>query len=513
MPPGSWGSLICIAWLPLLTVWSRASPRTVAIGGFGAWATAAGTGFAWVLTHALPTTALASAGGLLTWSFLFTLPWPLSAAVRRRWGALAGFVALVALHVTVEGLISRGPLAFPWGLLGHALSDTPWLRHLAALGGVGAVSMWIAAVNVLLFTAASRRSFRLPATALLALLVGGAILLGMQRTPGSTSSTSQFDGSDATRVLLVQPNTPPAHWADVRDTSRVRSLRHHTTRALDTTAASPDLIVWPETALPLPRSRVEQHSLYRALQKWVDSTGIPLLTGGVGSVDDHQPAASPDPTSSTSFTNRVWFFRPSGASGRRASRSPKTYDKVHLVPFAEHVPFSDRLTALEALRVPAGGVPGYVRGTGPSVWDTPLGRTTPLVCFESVTLPYVRSAARNGAEVFVTVAQTGWWDGPTGPRQHLAFSRLTALALGRPVIVASVKGPSAVVGPDGETIASSAYGTQSVLFAAVPSATSATPFLRFGDVPFFLAGVGSALAVIALWGRRLRGPIAAKTDS
>jgi len=517
MPPGPYGPLAGIAWVPLLFVWSQVAPRRVAVAAFGAWLTAALTGFAWVLHHVLPTTALASAGGMLTWAFVFALPWPLSAAVRKRGGRWVGLASLLAFHLTVEGLLSRGPLAFPWGLLGHALAETPSLRHLAALGGVGAASAWLITTNALFFTAARDRSFRPAALALLVLLVGGALTYGGLRSSHFSSGSAPADSVRAT-VLLVQPGTEPTAWADVRDAGRLRALQRQTRQALDTASVRPDLVVWPETALPVVRPRPRRQTFYRSLHAWVDSLGVPVLTGGIGVVEHTAGASSP------SFTNRVWFFAPTNRTAADASgdspdkpnpgtptperSAPKTYDKVHLVPFAEHVPLADRLSALDAFRVPAGGVPGYVRGDGPTLWSTPLGRTTPLVCFESVALPYIQTASRRGAQAFVTVAQTGWWNGATGPRQHRAFTQMAAVAVGRPIVLASVRGPSTVIGPDGRTTTASVYGSRTAVLASVPRAADATPFVRWGDLPFVLAATGSVLTLLVLIGRILRERLA-----
>ena len=517
MPPGPYGPVAGIAWVPLLLVWSRATPRQMAVAAFGSWLTAALTGFSWVLGHVLPTTALASAGGMLTWAFVFALPWPLSNAVRKRGGRWLGLASLLAFHLTVEGLLSRGPLAFPWGLLGHALAETPSLRHLAALGGVGAASAWLIATNALFFTAARDRSFRPAALALLVLLVGGALTYGGLRSGHLSSASAPADSGRAT-VLLVQPGTEPTAWDDVQDVGRLRALQRQTRQALDTASVRPDLVVWPETALPVVRPRPRRRAFYRSLHAWVDSLGVPVLTGGVGLVETAGPA------SPSAFTNRVWFFAPAnrsaaGASGDSPEGSnpetstpersdPKTYDKVHLVPFAEHVPLADRLPALNAARVPAGGVPGYVRGDGPALWSTPLGRTTPLVCFESVALPYIQTASRRGAQAFVTVAQTGWWNGATGPRQHRAFTQMAAVAAGRPIVLASVRGPSTVIGPDGRTTAASAYGSRAAVLTSVPRTAGATPFVRWGDLPFVLGATGSVLALLVLTGRILREHLA-----
>ena len=505
LPPGSLGLLAGVAWVPLLIRWMQAPPRRMAVEAFAAWVVAAAVGVSWVLQHPFPATRWASAGGLLTWAFLFALPWPLSAAVRRRWGLPAGLLALLALHLGVEGLLSRGPWAFPWALLGHALSEVTIVRQLAAVGGVSLLSAWLAGVNGAVAGLWTGRVSRKGSLLVLAgLLVGGA---GADRwsssatsPPTSSSMSSPMSSTDTRQALLIQPGTPPARWADVDDRFRVAHLQSLTTSALDTLSTPPDVIVWPETALPvLPPE--EQDSLTRSVQAWIGDLEVPLVTGGIVHAPSTAHSAAPSP-----YRNRAWFFQPPRPDRPALDdrSSPQTYDKHHLVPFAERVPGIDAVPGLRALRVPAGGVPGYQRGDGPVVWDTPLGPASPMICFESVVLPYALEAARAGANLFITVAQTGWWGPGAGPEQHLAFSRLTAIATGRPILLSTVQGPSTLISPTGTSTPWPPFGSEAVVELDVPHTATQTLFLRIGDLAFVGAAFVGAGMLLALGGRVLR---------
>jgi apolipoprotein N-acyltransferase len=81
---------------------------------------------------------------------------------------------------------------------------------------------------------------------------------------------------------------------------------------------------------------------------------------------------------------------------------------------------------------------------------------------------------------------------------------MAAVAVGRPVVLASVRGPSTVIGPDGRTTTASAYGSRTAVLTTVPRAAHATPFVRRGDLPFVVGATGSVLALLVLTGRILR---------
>jgi apolipoprotein N-acyltransferase len=209
--------------------------------------------------------------------------------------------------------------------------------------------------------------------------------------------------------------------------------------------------------------------MHRRIQALVDSLDIPLLTGAV----DTAPARDGRPR----YRNRVRLFLPGASppdarSGGAADAS-LAYDKHHLVPFAEHVPLVDDWPALQRLSVPAGGVAGYVRGPGPVLFSIPTRtpgtpvRVAPLICFETVVGPYVQTAAEK-ADVIVAVSQVGWWGTSGILPQYRALTRLRALETGRPIVVATVTGPSFVARPDGTVDVLTDWMSSTTSHAAIP---------------------------------------------
>ena len=260
-------------------------------------------------------------------------------------------------------------------------------------------------------------------------------------------------------------------------------------------SARPRLLLWPETALPiLPDTAME--ALYGRLQAWVDARHVALLTGAI------TPAGA-GAGGRTRYRNSALLFRP--GRGR-----PDAYHKVHLVPFAERVPFVERWPWLEALTVPAGGVTGYV--PGPRAAPLPFGDTSlgVMICLESLFGNQARALVEQGAGVLVTLTQDGWWGPTPGFRQHLSFNRLRAVETGRALVQVSVTGLSALLLPDGSTVALTGWMARSATLVHVPLYTGTTFFVRHGDWVIWTALAFSVLLLGACFvyppSRRRRRP-------
>ena len=438
--------------------------------------------FGWIVGHPSVPVVLASVGGVLTWVLLMALPWPVAAWVgslaRRdgRPGVVSFLVIGSAGTLAVEGALTHSPWPLPWGLLGHTQALVPTVRDAAALAGAPALSAWVLGANATVVLGLRGR----PTAALVGLLVlagtaAGAAWTERDRSPSSRQAT----------VWMVQPNMAAASWADIANTARVRRLLHLTNGALDTARTPPDLVVWPETALPPDRP-----GLYDSLRTWTARHDISLLTGAVARI--HDPAAAYD------HANRAVLF---GTGGPRPHYDSH-YDKAYPVPFVEHVPGASSLPALRALRVDGGGVQGYRAGRGATPLATDSLIVGPLICFESAVSPHARRYVVGSppVDMLVTLAQTGWWGTAWPARQHRAIARLRAIETGRPLLLASVRGPTTVVLPDGSAGPSRAWNETGVVSATVSLPTALTVYARTGDwiapVSALLFALGTAVALV-----------------
>ena len=470
-PPSPLGPLAWLALAPLMVGLLDANrPRWAMVEAFVAFVTAGGVAFGWIFWHPYLPVVLASVGALLTWAVLMAVPWagaawlPLPPAGR--------LVVLAAGILGMEGLLTHTPWPMPWALFGHTQATVPGIRQLAAFGGVPLLSAWVLGANVALALALRRR---------LRVALPLVVLLALSAAAGGRRVATMDAPARQAPILLVQPNLGAETWADASNRTRVHHLLRLTGSALDTVASRPALVVWPETALP-PHAPAVRDSL----QRWVDRTRVPLLTGTV--------AATPSADRFYQHANRALLLQP--------GQTTQSYDKAYPVPFVEHVPLIDRFPRLRALRVEGGGVRGYQRGTGAVRLTTDTLAIGPLVCFESALGPHARqyAAGPRPVDVLVTVAQTGWWSDPWPARQHAALSRLRAIELGRALALATVRGPSTVLTPTGEPLPGSAWDEERAVLVRVPVYASLPPYARVGDwvgvLALFVLAAGVGAAVI-----------------
>ncbi|PYM16748.1 MAG: apolipoprotein N-acyltransferase [Candidatus Rokuibacteriota bacterium] len=184
--------------------------------------------------------------------------------------------------------------------------------------------------------------------------------------------------------------------------------------------------------------------------------------------------------------NSASLFDPHGrAIGR--------YDKRHLVPFGEYVPYHGALFFLDAI---AGqGFPNFVPGAEPGLLSTPLGRLGVVICYEVIFPTEVRSLFTGGADILVNLTNDGWFGRSPAPFQHLAMSVFRAVENRTYLVRAANTGISAIVAPDGRIVRASGLFTREVIAGSIARRAETTFYTRHGDVFAWLA---VAVAVAAL---------------
>ena len=177
------------------------------------------------------------------------------------------------------------------------------------------------------------------------------------------------------------------------------------------------------------------------------------------------------------------------------------YDKVHLVPFGEYLPFQRLLESL-GLRQLTKVVGGFLSGDRRRTMDVPgAPRMLPLICYEAI---FPGEAVPRGERPgwLVNVTNDGWFGISSGPYQHFQQARALAIAEGLPLVRSANTGISGVIDPVGRVIASLPLGTEGVLDARLPNASAPTLYAKFGNYTLILLLVVSLMAV----GRRRLHP-------
>lgn len=178
-----------------------------------------------------------------------------------------------------------------------------------------------------------------------------------------------------------------------------------------------------------------------------------------------------------------------------------TYDKAHLVPFGEYLPFNAVLGAI-GLEKLTKGLGSFATGpmSRPLLTIPGLPPVAGLICYE-VLFPghVIDRTVRPGA--IINVTNDGWFGDTTGPRQHFHQTRVRAVEEGLPIIRAANNGISAVIDPYGRVATSLGLNVKGVADSSLPKAAEPTPFVRFGDIVF---NMFLGLALFGAW--LLRAP-------
>ncbi len=370
--------------------------------------------------------------------------------------AVATGLALV-LAGWARGLVFTG---FPWALPGHVLIASPALQ-LAQLGGAMLLSLVVVGLALSLFFALARPWPGLViwgAAAALPFALGAALM----PPPGETQGRPI--------VRLVQPNIPQAEkWDPVKAPQHFDRLL-----ALSAEPGEPDLVVWPETAVPAWLEEVPP--------VLSEAAGQRPLVFGINRVEGQR------------IYNALVLLSPGGEVA-------EVYDKHHLVPFGEYIPLGDLLGrfGLRGLAQRDGG--GFSPGPGARLIDLPgIGPTLPLICYEGI-FPGDIAASPARPEVLLLITNDAWFGTVSGPYQHLAQARLRSVEQGLPMVRVANTGVSAVIDPAGRLSGEMPLGTAGIRDVPLPPPLGPTLYSRSGDWPWALLMM-LGLVVLALRSRK-----------
>jgi apolipoprotein N-acyltransferase len=459
-----------IALVPLMLTCTAASPRRAAILGW-----LSGAVFFLGTLHWLRHTTWIGMILLALYCALYFVPFAVFVSLRRdRWRSTNSLINIgwilgaAAVWTASEYLRATLLTGFPWNLLGVSRHTQLPLIQIAEWGGVYAVSALMVVVNgatavtlLQYITGLRGRRYRVHGELMSSLLLLAAIWsFGMH----TLIDRSPANGAPL-RVVMIQPNIPEiGNWKLADPELIYERLETLTAMALQT--SKPDLIIWPETALPYS---VPENPRSAVLIKQMVSSGVPLLTGCIDTIKyrNEYPV----------YFNASMLFDTDGKLLMR-------YHKQHLVLFGEYIPFDDKIPFLNAwTRVRSSLRPG--RSSALMHLPGNAYGFCVLICFED-SLPYLaRNAARDGAAWLVNQTNDSWFDPDSGSRQHLANAVFRCVETRLPMLRCTNTGVTCAIDPDGrvkQTLAPRSTGFQTAEITPVDPARKATFYVRFGDL-------------------------------
>jgi len=433
-----------------------------------------GNDFAWVW----PISVI----GLPTLLALFTGTFLANARMMGNPKSLRGFLAFAFFLTFSEWARGHAFTGFPWNLYGYVWSDhlpmAQAVRYTGAFGLTLITLLW-AASPAILWLRRHDRKFQAAMASVVLLSMAGLYAGGTWRL---NHNPTTFDSKNA--VVVVQPNIPQNMKWDpiaVQDNFlKISSLSK--SHSFAEPVPENIFIVWPETAIsPTIYSQDANMDRIRGILQSYTETNAYLITGILRRLQDED--------GQTSFANSIVFLN-------NDMTALQAYDKHHLVPFGEFIPFQDWIPLK-----PVAAFRGFNRGAGPmTVERDGIPPFSPLICYEVIFPDNVTAKGAPRPRWIVNVTNDGWYGDSAGPYQHFAQTRLRAIEEGLPVIRSANTGVSGIIDPYGRVLDRVDIFQEGVIVSLLPEpiAPSGGPRHIFQAL---LAALGLILIIRLLFSR------------
>lgn len=387
----------------------------------------------WMAPFAL---VLMASGAALFWGLSGWL------TVRLARGHLSPLAVFLVGAEVLRALILTG---FPWALIGHIWMPTG-LAQLAAFGGPHLLSL--ITVTAVLATVGLVGAQRVLGLVTLGLLIAVSFVL----QPKDQIALSD----ELPLVRMVQPNVPQEQKWD----PAFRNMFYNRLLRMTAEGDAPDMVVWPETAIPYLLSQIEgDMSLLSDAAR-----GAPLVFGIQRRDADLR-----------AFNSLAVM----GAGGELLS----VYDKRHLVPFGEYMPGARLLGQIGATglaqNLGVGFTPGEIEGP---LAIPGIGGAVPLICYEGIFAEEIHSSGER-PRMLLLITNDAWFGKAAGPFQHLAQARLRAIEHGLPMVRVANTGITAMIDAKGRITASLGLDIEGAIDTRLPPAAAPTAYSRFGEWP------------------------------
>lgn len=401
---------------------------------------------------------------------------------RSRWGPAAIPFLWVALELARAHLFT----GYPWLLLGYALTDYPGVARLASWTGVYGLSFLLISFNVAwawlwMERCAERsamRTFPRISAAYLAVLLASTLLLHFTATEESYPEDQ--------KAYLVQTNIPQevafSPWTPEAQQplfGRLELLTLDAVRRQD----PPAFVIWPE--MPASFYFYDDGFSRPFMEGIARQTNSFFLTGVVAFVPG---------SNRTQPLNSNVLLDPSGELLAQ-------YDKIHLVPFGEYIPWSQWLGFAESLTAESGD---FVSGDRYVVTEVLGGRVSSIICYEAIFPELSRRFVQEGAEVLVNISNDGWFGNSAARYQHLLMARMRAIENSRYLLRTTNTGLTVVIRPNGQIAGEIPPDRPGVLAGRWSFQTRRTFYTRYGDWFAYLACLVTVIGLLAAkWSENL----------
>jgi apolipoprotein N-acyltransferase len=316
------------------------------------------------------------------------------------------------------------------------------------------------------------------------------------------SSENTRAAAPTIKVTIVQPDIDPHEKWKTYDIAETMTL-HYQLTARAVYENRPDLVLWPETAIPFyildPRFDGYMNSLRQSLALW----NVTLLTGFSDVVYAPEALASSDPGAMRydRLTGRRYETFNSSMMLGPEEQNPQIYHKIRLVPFGERVPYMEYFPWLERFSFSLAGISSWSKGRDTTIMEfrTLRGkpvRTANIICYESIFPGLVAEFVSKGAQFLTLVTNDGWYGTSYGPYQHAAIGRFRCIENRRSMARCANTGITLFYDRYGRSYAEIPWWERKTLTADISLENDLTLYTRYPDL-FPKASLGVAALFVA----------------
>lgn len=438
-------------------------------------------------------------------SLFMLMPWIAALKIGAKWPKLRWW-AFIIFWISFEYLHLNWEISWPWLTLGNCWSSlTTWVQWYEYTGVFGG-SLWVLLLNVLIFdffkqtkdyksTLNQSRIFHWKKLMIIIALILVPVLISYFRY-----YTFIPEGKYG-EVAVIQPNYEP-HYEKfkVDEMQQITRLGRLAEMVINQDTR---FIVFPETCFgdsggPVNADKVSSDNRSILFYDFIESHfNIPIVMG-VTTVRFTQEGERPSKYARPSNKNTGSYEIGNSAIilKKRIEKVP-VYYKSRLVPGPEIFPYRQFLPFLKPIVDKLGGsIYGLAIQQNRAVFESNGYKIAPVICYESIYGDFMRGYVKNGAQAIFVMTNDGWWDDTPGYKQHMAYSKLRAIELRKPVVRSANSGISCFIDSKGDVGQSIPYGVHSAIKQGISFSDDLTFYAVWGDLLAYIALVFGSFLVI-----------------
>ena len=433
---------------------------------------------------------------MLANSLLMCIPWIAFYNIKRRMGAGTGYISFIVCWLTFEYIHLNWELSWPWLTLGNVFAVSPNWVQWYEFTGVSGGSLWVLLVNVLLFLLIKKQFTQKKFGVRIAAIVIGLLFFPLLISYYVLSQRTIFKQRTPNSIVAVQPNIDPYKKFETgQEQSQLDHLIRLTESAIDTNTK---LVVWPETAIPLPidESQIRQHPFLQPVFAMLKRhPNMRLLSGieGFRFFDEAHKSKY-----SRHYPDSELYYDSYNSAALFDSSTVQLYHKSKLVPGVETLP--SFLNFLGNWFEQFGGTTGgYARQDERTVLiaDNSNYKIAPAICYESIYGEFMTAYMRNGANLIAIITNDGWWSETPGYKQHMNYARLRAIETRKWIVRSANTGISCFIDPEGQVLDAQPWDKATAIKHHIPANGPRTFYAMNGDI---ISKIAIALTIVlAAW--------------